>query len=183
MRRVRLHRQHHTGTRAIYLQVGNGSFTEPATGAALRRQRHHQQGHRERARGPVGNGTRSSDERQHAGRASGTITFLQSADPCLYRRLLSLARHDGHGDAFRVDPGREPVDAAGDTIPLSQISWASERKRRHGHRSDPRRHVHGGTQTLATGREHVKRLPHVLPRTHRVSPRHLTGRATYAERP
>jgi hypothetical protein len=142
-----------SGTKAIYLQVGNGSFTgtyagggTPGTNATI---------NVVSVAVPaaqVGSGTAqamTSDSTQ----ATSFYSGFAFCNPPAQVYIGGFFRHPGNGGTSTLSvttSAANLVNATGDTIPFSQISWASAGNGDVGAEPIPAGTFTGGTQTLAT---------------------------------
>jgi len=142
-----------SGTRAIYLQVGNGSFTgtysgggTPGVNATINKVSVSVPA------AQVGNGT----AQQMTSDSTQAVSFYDNYSFCnpptqvyiggFYRRPGTT----GNATLTVTTSAANLVDAAGDTIPFSQISWTSSGNGDTGTEVIPGGTFTGGTQTLAT---------------------------------
>jgi len=142
-----------SGTRAIYLQVGNGSFTgtysgggTPGVNATINKVSVSVPA------AQVGNGT----AQQMTSDSTQAVSFYDNYSFCnpptqvyiggFYRRPGTT----GSATLTVTTSAANLVDAAGDTIPFSQISWTSSGNGDSGTEVIPGGTFTGGTQTLAT---------------------------------
>ncbi|HUL56560.1 MAG TPA: hypothetical protein VLT60_06150 [Usitatibacter sp.] len=142
-----------SGTRAIYLQVGNGSFTgtysgggTPGVNATINKVSVSVPA------AQVGNGT----AQQMTSDSTQAVSFYDNYSFCnpptqvyiggFYRRPGTT----GNATLTVTTSAANLVDAAGDTIPFSQISWTSSGNGDTGTEKIPGGTFTGGTQTLAT---------------------------------
>ena len=142
-----------SGTRAIYLQVGNGSFTgtysgggTPGVNATINKVSVSVPA------AQVGNGT----AQQMTSDSTQAVSFYDNYSFCnpptqvyiggFYRRPGTT----GNATLTVTTSAANLVDAAGDTIPFSQISWTSSGNGDSGTEVIPGGTFTGGTQTLAT---------------------------------
>ena len=142
-----------TGTRAIYLQVGNGSFTgtysgggTPGNNATI---------NRVSVAVPaaqVGSGTAqqmSSDSTQ-AVSFYDNFTFCNPPVQVYIGGFFRLPGAAGTATLSVTTSAANLTNATGDTIPFSQISWTSSGIGDAGAEPIPAGTFTGGTQTLAT---------------------------------
>ncbi len=143
------------GTRAIYLQVGNGSYTGTYTGGGT-------PGHNATVNkvsvsvpaAQVGNGTAqqmTSDSTQ-AVSYYDNYSFCNPPMQVYIGGFYRLPGTTGTATLSVTTSAANLVDAAGDTIPFSQISWASSGNGDTGTEVIPGGAFTGGTQTLMTFR-------------------------------
>jgi hypothetical protein len=141
-----------TGTRAIYLQVGNGSFTGTYNGGGT----------------PGNNATinqvtvtvpaasvGSGVAQQMSSNSAQSVSFYDNfafCNPPVQVYIGGFFRLPGAAGTatLSVTTAANLVNATGDTIPFSQISWASSGNGDAGAESIPAGAFNGGTQTLAT---------------------------------
>jgi hypothetical protein len=142
-----------SGTRAIYLQVGNGSFTgtysgggTPGVNATI---------NKVSVTVPaaqVGNGT----AQQMTSDSTQAVSFYDNYSFCnpptqvYIGGFYRLPGNSGTATLSVTTSAANLVDAAGDTIPFSQISWTSSGNGDTGTEVIPGGTFTGGTQTLTT---------------------------------
>jgi hypothetical protein len=141
------------GTRAIYLQVGNGSFTGTYNGGGT-------PGNNSTINkvsvsvpaAQVGNGT----AQQMTSDSTQAVSFYDNYSFCnpptqvYIGGFYRLPGTTGTATLSVTTSAANLVDAAGDTIPFSQISWASSGNGDTGTEVIPGGSFTGGTQTLIT---------------------------------
>lgn len=142
-----------TGTRAIYLQVGNGSFTgtyngggTPGVNATINKVSVSVPA------AQVGNGTAqamTSDSMQAAS-FYDNYSFCNPPAQVYIGGFYRLPGNVGTATLSVTTSAANLVDAAGDTIPFSQISWTSSGNGDAGTEAIPAGSFTGGTQTLTT---------------------------------
>lgn len=141
------------GTRAIYLQVGNGSFTgtysgggTPGVNATINKVSVSVPA------AQVGNGT----AQQMTSDSTQAVSFYDNYSFCnpptqvYIGGFYRLPGTTGTATLSVSTSAANLVDAAGDTIPFSQISWASSGNGDTGTEVIPGGAFTGGTQTLTT---------------------------------
>src|SRR6202171_694860 len=141
------------GTRAIYLQVGNGSFTgtysgggTPGNNATVNRVSVTV------SAAPVGSGSAqqmTSDSTQ-AVSYYDNFTFCNPPVQVYIGGFYRLPGAAGTATLSVTTSAANLVNATGDTIPFSQISWTSSGNSDAGAQPIPAGAFTGGTQTLAT---------------------------------
>lgn len=142
-----------SGTRAIYLQVGNGSFTgtyngggTPGVNATINKVTVSVPA------AQVGNGT----AQQMTSDSTQAVSFWDNysfCNPPIQVYIGGFFRSPGTTGTATLSVSTSAanlVDAAGDKIPFSQISWASSGNGDTGTEAIPGGTFTGGTQTLAT---------------------------------
>lgn len=142
-----------TGTRAIYLQVGNGSFTgtynsggTPGVNATINKVSVSVPA------AQVGNGT----AQQMTSDSTQAVSFYDNYSFCnpptqvYIGGFFRLPGTTGTATLSVTTSAANLVDAAGDTIPFSQITWTSSGNGDTGAEVIPGGSFTGGTQTLAT---------------------------------
>jgi len=142
-----------TGTRAIYLQVGNGSFTgtysgggTPGVNATVNKVSVSVPA------AQVGNGT----AQQMTSDSTQAVSFYDNYSFCnpptqvYIGGFYRLPGNSGTATLSVTTSAANLTDAAGDTIPFSQISWTSSGNGDTGTEVIPGGTFTGGTQTLAT---------------------------------
>jgi hypothetical protein len=162
-----------TGTRAIYLQVGNGSFTGTYSGGGT----------------PGKNATVNQVTVTVPAAALGSGTAQQmtsnSTQAVSYYDNFTFFRLPGTTGTATLSvttSAANLVNATGDTIPFSQVSWTSSGLGDTGGQPIPAGAFTGGTQTLATfGVNTWNESCHTFSyaNTARVAAGTYTGRATY----
>jgi hypothetical protein len=141
------------GTRAIYLQVGNGSYTGTYTGNGTPGK--NTTINKVSVTVPaaqVGNGTAqqmTSDSTQ-AVSYYDNYSFCNPPIQVYIGGFFRLPGATGTATLSVSTSAANLVDAAGDTIPFSQISWASTGNGDTGTEAIPGGAFTGGTQTLTT---------------------------------
>lgn len=174
-----------TGTRAIYLQVGNGSFTgtyngggTPGVNATINKVSVSVPA------AQVGNGT----AQQMTSDSTQAVSFYDNYSFCnppvqvYIGGFYRLPGNVGTATLSVTTSAANLVDAAGDTIPFSQISWTSSGNGDAGAEVIPGGSFTGGTQTLATfGVNTWNESCHTFSykNTASVAAGTYTGRATY----
>lgn len=173
-----------TGTRAIYLQVGNGSFTGTYSGGGT----------------PGNNATvnvvsvavpaaavGSGVAQQMSSNSTQATSFYDNfafCNPPVQVYVGGFFRLPGTtGTAtLSVTTAANLVNATGDTIPFTQISWTSSGNSDTGAQPIPAGAFNGGTQTLATFKVNTwNESCHTFSyaNTASVASGTYTGRATY----
>lgn len=174
-----------TGTRAIYLQVGNGSFTgtyngggTPGVNATI---------NKVSVTVPaaqVGNGT----AQQMTSDSTQAVSFYDNYAFCnppaqvYIGGFFRLPGATGTATLSVTTSAANLTNATGDTIPFSQISWASSGNGDAGTEAIPGGAFTGGTQTLTTFKVNTwNESCHTFSyaNTANVASGTYTGRATY----
>ena len=141
-----------TGTRAIYLQVGNGTFTgtynsggTPGNNATIN------QVTVTVPAASVGSGV----AQQMSSNSAQSVSYYDNfafCNPPVQVYIGGFFRLPGAAGTatLSVTTAANLVNATGDTIPFTQISWASSGNGDAGAEAIPAGAFNGGTQTLAT---------------------------------
>jgi hypothetical protein len=172
------------GSRAIYLQVGNGSFTGTYSGGGT--PRNNATVNQVSVTVPaasVGSGT-AQQMTSNSTQANSFYDNFAFCNPPVQVYVGGFFRLPGTtGTAtLSVTTAANLVNAAGDTIPFTQIQWASSGNGETGAQPIPAGSFNGGTQTLATFRVNTwNESCHTFSyaNTASVASGTYTGRATY----